>query len=313
MRIAITGATGFVGRHVLRELASRGLEITAATFRCSPSNTPIRTVPLDIHAPQPDPFTVLGKPDLLLHFAWSGLPQYDSPHHLEQELPAQTAFLTACVHSGIKRIMVAGTCFEYGLASGELDENRALAPVTRYGEAKARLFEHLSSLRKTVPFEFAWPRLFYLFGPGQSPNSLYSQLQAAIARGDESFDMSGGEQVRDYLPAGEAARLLADVAIGAGDIGAVNLCSGTPIRIKDQVAHWIAESGSSIRMNLGKYPYPAFEPMAFWGSRGKLDRALSLMKPEGREYPIHPDEALKIHERASVPSGDDVPRIKTSL
>src|SRR3546814_20122545 len=77
---------------------------------------------------------------------------------------------------------------------------------------------HMSSLRETIPFELAWPRLFYLFGPGQSPNSLYSQLQAAIARGDESFDMPGGEPVRDYLPLPDAAPLLVDVAIAARSV-----------------------------------------------------------------------------------------------
>jgi len=279
MRIAITGASGFVGRHVLHELASRGLETTVATFRRTPagSNSLVRKVPLDIHVPVLDPFIALGEPDLLLHFAWSGLPNYDSHHHLESELPAHAAFLSACVRSGVRRIVVAGTCFEYGLASGEIRETQALAPVTGYGEAKVRLFEHMSSLRETIPFELAWPRLFYLFGPGQSPNSLYSQLQAAIARGDESFDMSGGEQVRDYLPVGNAARLLVDVAIKAGDIGAVNLCSGIPTQLKDQVAHWIAEAGLPMRMNLGRFPYPSFESMAFWGSRNKLDRALGVV------------------------------------
>ena len=279
MRIAITGASGFVGRHVLRELASRGLEATVATFQRPPleSSPSTREISLDIHAPGPDPFTALGKPDLLLHFAWSGLPQYDSRHHLEKELPAQASFLSACVRSGVSRVMVAGTCFEYVLASGELTESQALEPVTCYGEAKARLFEHMSSLRETIPFEFAWPRLFYLFGLGQSPNSLYSQLQAAIARGDESFDMSGGEQVRDYLPIENAARLLVDVAVGAGDIGAVNLCSGVPTRLRDQVARWIDEAGSAMRMNLGRFPYQSFEPMEFWGSRRKLDHALGTI------------------------------------
>lgn len=276
MRIAITGASGFVGRHVLRELTLRGWEVTVVTFQRSPleSNASVREVSLDIHASMSDPFTLLGKPDLLLHFAWSGLPQYDSKHHLERELPAQASFLSACVRSGIRRVMVAGTCFEYGLASGELTESQALKPVTCYGEAKARLFEHMSSLRETTPFELVWPRLFYLFGPGQSPNSLFSQLQAAIARGDESFDMSGGEQVRDYLPIENAAHLLADVAVRVGDIGAVNICSGVPTRLMDQVARWIDEAGSTMRMNLGRFPYSSFEPMAFWGSRRKLDSVL---------------------------------------
>ncbi|MBK6333591.1 MAG: NAD(P)-dependent oxidoreductase [Thermomonas sp.] len=276
MRIAITGASGFIGCHVVRELAARGIEITVARFGRPIPGLPLsaREVPLDIHSPAADPFAELGRPDILLHLAWSGLPHYGSPHHLESELPAQLAFLSACVRSGIRRVVATGTCFEYGLALGEIEESQPLRPVTRYGDAKARLFEGMSLLRESVPFEFAWPRLFYLFGPGQSANSVYSQLHAAIERNDATFAMSGGEQVRDYLPAAEAATLLVDVAIHAGDAGAINLCSGIPVKLVDQVARWIAESGSSIRMELGRLPYPEFEPMAFWGSRRKLDQVL---------------------------------------
>lgn len=276
MRIAITGASGFIGCHVVRELAARGIEITVARFGRPIPDLPLsaREVPLDIHSPAADPFAELGSPDILLHLAWSGLPHYGSPHHLESELPAQLAFLSACVRSGIRRVVATGTCFEYGLALGEIEESQPLRPVTRYGDAKARLFEGMSLLRESVPFEFSWPRLFYLFGPGQSANSVYSQLHAAIERNDATFAMSGGEQVRDYLPAAEAATLLVDVAIHAGDAGAINLCSGIPVKLVDQVARWIAESGSSIRVELGRLPYPEFEPMAFWGSRRKLDQVL---------------------------------------
>ncbi|MBS0193785.1 MAG: NAD(P)-dependent oxidoreductase [Proteobacteria bacterium] len=276
MKVAVTGASGFIGLHVLRELAARGAETVATAFRHPPIGgfTHVCDVHLDIHTLTDDPFTLLGRPDVLLHFAWSGLPHYDSSHHVTQELPAQKAFLSNCVRSGIRRIVVAGTCFEYGLAHGEIQESQPLQPVTRYGEAKASLFEHMSSLRESLHYELAWPRIFYLFGPGQSPNSLYSQLHAAIVRGDRHFDMSGGDQVRDYLPVGEAARLLVEIAFHAGNTGSVNLCSGVPVRIRDLVASWIDAAGAGLQMNLGRFPYPTYEPMSFWGSRRKLEQIL---------------------------------------
>jgi dTDP-6-deoxy-L-talose 4-dehydrogenase (NAD+) len=74
------------------------------------------------------------------------------------------------------------------------------APVTPYGLAKDTLRKFLEMLQEVHPFTLQWVRLFYLYGPGQNPKSLLSQLDAAIEQGDPVFRMSGGEQLRDYLP-----------------------------------------------------------------------------------------------------------------
>lgn len=280
MRIAVTGASGFIGRYVLRELRARGVEVVAvsrSTDRFPPESEDCERVVVDITSPPENPFESLGKPNVLIHLAWGGLPNYQSTHHVSTELPLQAAFLTSCINHGLKRLVVTGTCYEYGLVSGELTEDTPPQPCTQYGIAKDLLRQKLFALHQQFDFELAWLRLFYLFGQGQSEKSLYSLLHTAIERGDQTFDMSGGEQVRDYLPIECAARLLVDVAVKAGDIGTVNLCSGRPTRLRDQVTRWIAASGSPIRMNLGKYPYPTYEPMAFWGSRRKLDRVLEAV------------------------------------
>jgi dTDP-6-deoxy-L-talose 4-dehydrogenase (NAD+) len=86
--------------------------------------------------------------------------------------------------------------------------------------------------------------------------------------------MSGGEQLRDYLPVGEAAKHLVSLAVGSKDNGIVNICSGEPVSVRSLVEGWIKDNGWSIKLNLGVYPYPDYEPMAFWGDRQKLDRCL---------------------------------------
>ena len=146
--------------------------------------------------------------------------------------------------------------------------------MTAYGEAKDALRKELERLQTIRPFDLTWTRLFYLHGAGQAAGSLLPQLDRAIARGDATFDMSGGEQLRDYLPVDDAARQLVALALNGRDNGVVNVCSGQPISVRELVEAVVARHGSSIRLNLGRYPYPDYEPMAFWGDRSKLTRLL---------------------------------------
>jgi nucleoside-diphosphate-sugar epimerase len=277
MRVAITGASGFVGRYVLQELQSRNLDIVVASRSSSSlvfKHARTKVVTVDIAEKPADPFEKLGSPDVLIHLAWDGLPNYQSAGHVEKELPAQQRFLKACLTAGLKRLIVTGTCFEYGQVSGQVSENMPASPCTQYGIAKNALNEYLKGLKSEYPFQLAWMRLFYLYGHRQSKNSLYSLLIDAIKTGKTALDMSGGEQVRDFLPIEEAARLLTDVALLASDVGVVNLCSGVPIKVRELVETWISGMNSPIAMNLGRIPYVETEPMSFWGDRTKLNTLL---------------------------------------
>jgi len=279
MKVAVTGATGFIGRHVLAELERRSVE-TIALVRPSTvkplGHSKSRVVPFDLQNTPPKAFELIGRPDVLIHLAWSGLPNYKSLHHFEQELPAQYRFLKGLVESGLQTLVVAGTCFEYGMQSGALSEDIATHPNNPYGFAKDALRCQLEYLKTVHPFQLAWARLFYLYGEGQAENSLLPQLRQTAERGDPVFNMSGGEQLRDYLPVAEVAKYLVSLALANQDVGVVNACAGTPISVRKLVEGWIAENNWSITPNLGHYPYPDYEPMAFWGDREKLDRLLGL-------------------------------------
>lgn len=275
MRIAVTGAGGFVGRHVLRALQLADADVVAvvrpgSTLRDDASG--VETVPLDLANPGADAFSRMGSPDSLIHLAWGGLPHYQSPHHLDAELPLQQAFLEACIRSGLAHLVVAGTCLEYGLQSGELHESSPALPITQYGKAKDQLRGSLQQQQASFGFGLGWFRIFYLYGPGQAATSLYSQLQAAVARGDAGFAMSPGDQVRDFMRVEDAARSIVQAALRGTDDGIVNLCSGRPARVVDAVHAWLREWDAAIELKTGVLPYPDYEPFAFWGNRRKLDR-----------------------------------------
>ena len=278
MKVAVTGATGFIGRHVIAELEARSVEPIAVVRSLTEKTSVLtgsRVIQLDLHNPLSDAFESMGRPDVLIHLAWSGLPNYKSLHHFEHELPAQYRFLKDLVQSGLQTLVVAGTCFEYGMQSGSLSEDIEPHPINPYGFAKNVLRTQLEYLKAAYPFQLVWARLFYLYGSGQSESSLLPQLRQAVERGDQVFNMSGGEQLRDYLPVDEVAKHIVSLALAKKNTGTVNVCSGIPISVRRLVEGWVKENGWSIRLNLGHYPYPDYEPMAFWGDRTKLDHILN--------------------------------------
>lgn len=273
----MTGATGFVGRHLVAALLARGHQITAVARNepragSVPWRDAVNFIACDVHDGAVDPATLLGVPDALVHLAWPGLPNYKDLFHYEENLPAAYRFIKQMVMAGTRQVLVTGTCFEYGMQSGPLSEDTPPLPSNPYGLAKNNLRLFLEALQGAHPFVLQWARLFYLHGPGQNPGSVLAQLDHAIDTGQQSFDMSGGEQLRDYLPVEEAAEYLADLIEHREFNGVTNCCSGRPVSIRSLVEQRIAQRGSDIALNFGHHPYPDYEPMAFWGSRQRLDR-----------------------------------------
>jgi nucleoside-diphosphate-sugar epimerase len=271
--VVVTGGSGFVGRALLNALLRRGVKVAAVTRdrrRLSDFEGRVRILEGDIADAGSGLCEVLDAHDVVVHLAWDGLPNYRSLHHFETELPKQYRFLREVVARGSKSLLVAGTCFEYGIQNGELSESLICMPDNPYGYAKEALRRQLTFLKTEFQFNLTWARLFYMYGEGQGPKSIYSLLAAAIERKDACFPMSGGEQLRDYLRVDEAAEYLAQLSCVQADVGIINVCSGTPRSMRGIVETWLAENNWRIDLSLGRYPYPDCEPFAFWGNAKKL-------------------------------------------
>jgi nucleoside-diphosphate-sugar epimerase len=284
--IAVTGASGFLGRHVLAALSQVDADVVAHARTPRPglaASKRLRWTAFDLAAAPADVFDRLGRPDVVIHLAWSGLPNYLAQRHIDVELPAQVHFLRQLTAPGLKRLVVSGTCFEYGMQSGCLHEDMPPLPSNPYGIAKNTLRDQLQRSAETTNTDLRWLRLFYLYGDGQAPTSLYSLFRAAVARGDKRFDMSKGEQVRDFMKAEDAGAAIADVALAQHTPRLLNVCSGVPTTVRGLVQQWRANMGADIELNLGVHRYPAYEPFEFWGDNSRIAALFGRQAPAGMQ------------------------------
>lgn len=281
MKVLVTGATGFIGRHVIAELLKiDNIQIIATASNKERlidyfSDKNVKIIPFNYYEQKVeglDLYNFFSSPDKLIHLAWKGLPNYGEPFHLTENLTKEFNFITELVKSGLKDITITGTCFEYGMQEGELNEEMPAFPSNYYALAKDTLRKMLEIFQINVSFKFKWIRLFYMYGKGQSSKSLIAQLDIALENGDPIFNMSGGEQIRDYLPVQEVAKNIIVIALQNEILGIINNSSGIPQKLSSFVINYLKEINAKIKLNLGFYPYSSFEPMEFWGRIEKLNK-----------------------------------------
>ncbi len=276
-RVLVTGATGFLGNHVINNLLNYNCKIIATSVESmdeakkQPWFKDVDYVSLNLNDNINDYNRYFDQPEILIHLAWEGLPNYNEPYHLEKNLPNSYCLIENMVSNGLKNVLVAGTCFEYGMVEGCLSEDMIARPENNYAEAKDRLRKLIEVLQDKYIFNLTWPRIFYIYGPGQSPGSLLGQLNRIVESGGNIFNMSPGDQIRDFIKVEEAAGIIAKLALNEKNNGIVNCCSGNPVTVLEFVQNYLKSINYKLNLNTGYYDYSKFEPMNFWGSTSKLE------------------------------------------
>lgn len=264
--VLFTGATGFVGRQILKALAAQAVKVRLVV-REGKSSRIEQTDQIESVLVTPDIFfetsgglkKICNGVDTVIHAAWYAEPGKYLPSSKNIDcLSGTLALAKACVQAGVRRFVGIGTCFEYDLSPGYLSIDTPLKPTTPYAASKAAAFLALSQYLAAAGVEFVWCRLFYLYGEGEDERRLVPYLRKRLAQ-DEIAELTSGTQVRDFLDIREAGRLIAEIAQGKQQ-GPVNVCSGQPITVR-QLAEQIAdEYGRRDLLRFGARPDNLVDP-----------------------------------------------------
>jgi nucleoside-diphosphate-sugar epimerase len=236
--VLVTGASGFVGAQILKQLLKNGHPLRlvarpAAASKLAGLAPDAMIVPCDdVFARSPAWWEqTCDGVDAIIHAAW-----YVNPaDYLDSEKnPACVSgtfkMAQGAAAAGVQHFVGLGTCMEYALPSEQLSIGSPTAPSTVYGACKLALFEILDGFFKTTDMRFSWCRLFYLFGEGENDKRLVPYLTRCLEAGTPA-KLGAGTQLRDYLDVAVAGAAIADV-VDTGQVGAINICSGRSVSIR---------------------------------------------------------------------------------
>jgi len=212
------------------------------------------------------------RPDVCIHCAWYAEPgkYLNAPENI-QCLTQSLALLHELIAVGCRQVIMVGSCAEYDTEAGFLHEDGVTRPVTLYAATKLALGLVGQQLARRTDTNFAWARLFYLYGPEEDERRLIPALIKALLDG-QSFPATRGEQVRDYLHVADVAKGLLTLADRKAT-GIYNIASGLPVTVR-QLMEIVGELlGRPDLIQFGEVPYRDWEPPFICGDSRRL-RAL---------------------------------------
>jgi len=258
--VLLTGATGFVGQQVMRTLCEKGAQVRLVVREDKQGKLKnlkgLESIVFstDLFAEDASWWAnVYRGVDTVVHVAWYAEPgKYLQSNKNLDCLIGTLQMAKGLAHAGVRRFIGIGTCLEYDLADGWVSVETPLRPLTLYSGCKAAVFMALSQSLPQQGVEFAWCRLFYLYGEGEDSRRLVPYLRAKLAAG-ESAKLTSGTQIRDFLDVRKVGQIIVEIALGQQQ-GPVNICSGIPITVR-QLAERIAdEYGRRDLLEFGTHP-----------------------------------------------------------
>jgi nucleoside-diphosphate-sugar epimerase len=271
VRVLLTGATGFVGRHAFEALVEQGCEVHAVARHPGPPREGVFWHEADLLDPAALQAVVdRAQATHLLHLAWYAVPgSFWSAPQNERWIDASLRLLRAFGEARGRRAVLVGTCAEYAWGSECLSEHTTpLEPTTLYGACKHATHIAAAALADQLDVSLAWGRIFFLYGPHEPPGRLVSGVASTLLAGEEA-PTSEGFQRLDFMHVRDVAAALLSL-LRSDVLGPVNIASGEALPVRDLVAAIAEHAGGIERVRFGAREERPEEPPVILGDSTRL-------------------------------------------
>ena len=276
MKILVTGADGYIGRHIGNNLLDLGHEVIAVDIHTDDINDKAEKKKLNLFtADLTNVYTSLGSPDVCLHMAWRDGFVHNSVNHIG-DLSSHYKFLVALMEQGLKHLAVMGTMHEVGYWEGKIDENTPCNPISMYGIAKDALRRSMIAYCKSNSILLQWLRGFYILGDDKKNHSIFSKLLQADEQGQELFPFTTGKTKYDFINVDELVEQISKAVTQTDVTGIINCCSGNPMTLAERVENFIKDHKLKIRLNYGVFPDRPYDSPIIFGDDKKIKQIMSL-------------------------------------
>jgi dTDP-6-deoxy-L-talose 4-dehydrogenase (NAD+) len=277
-KILITGAGGYIGRHVTTALLDRGFVVLACDTDTSGIDGRAVLLDADIFNREEELFVRLGAPDVCIHLAWREGFVHHADAHMRY-LSDHFHFLCTMLNAGLKQLVVMGSMHEVGYFEGAVDENTPCNPRSLYGIAKDTLRKSILLVTRGKDVAVQWLRAFYVYGDDLRNQSVFTKLIRAEQEGKKTFPFNTGKNRFDFIHVTALAEQIAAVAAQTEVNGIINCCTGTPLSLGEKVEAFIKENNLSIRLEYGAFADRPYDSPGIWGNCEKIKKIMQGCGP----------------------------------
>ena len=276
-KVLVTGAGGYIGRHVVDALLELGCEVLAADVRFDGVDNRAVKVETAIFSGDKNIYEQVGRPDVCIHMAWRNGFVHNADSHIE-ELPLHYRFISDMIDGGLKQIAVMGSMHEIGYHEGAIDEHTPTNPLSKYAVAKNALRQLLEIRTKDTDVVLQWIRGYYIYGDDSKSNSIFSKIVQAAGEGKKEFPFTTGKNKYDFIHIDEMARQIAAIAAQKEVSGIINSCTGKPVTLAEKIESFIKENQFDIQLQYGAFPDRPYDSPGVWGDTTKIDQIMANRK-----------------------------------